>query len=104
MRGFKHLSPKERHVIYRKLGVRVSARPDGATDIEGSLGTNILSTENEIVLESLTNVRERFHRGESVISLATPTLYHFSSTNGSELRLRAPLTGHGPRKMDLSRI
>ncbi len=71
--GFKHLSPEERHVIYKKLWLRVSARPDGAMDIEGSFGTNILPTEKEIVPESLTEDRERSHRGESVISLVTAT-------------------------------
>lgn len=71
MIGFEHFSPEERHLIYRKLGLKVSARPDGTTDIEGSLGTNILPTDNEILPETLSNVREKYHRGASVISLAT---------------------------------
>ena len=74
MLGFKHLSPEERHVIYRKLDLKVSARLNGTTDIEGSLGTNVLPTENEILPEALTSVRKRFHRGASVISLATTTI------------------------------
>ncbi len=100
MLGFKHLSPEERHVIYRKLALRVSARPDGATDIEGSLGTNIPPTENEIVLESLTNVRERFHREESVISLATPTRKRCEPT--TRLNFAITLTTDGEEEMRLN--
>ena len=109
MIGFEHFSPEERHLIYRKLGLKFSARPDGTIDVEGSLGTNILPTDNEILPEALTSVRERFHRGASVISLATTTTESiinlqqtltFLSPSHRTVRRRCYLTPHDHNRGD----
>jgi site-specific DNA recombinase len=57
MANFDHISPHERHDIYKKLKLRVRVHPEGTLEVEGSVDANMLPTDIETAKPRFVLVR-----------------------------------------------
>jgi AmiR/NasT family two-component response regulator len=62
MTNFDHISPQDRHDIYRKIKLKVHAHPEGTLKVEGSVDANVLPNDIETVKPDFVLIRNEAPR------------------------------------------